>query len=128
MNSILQRLDRLSDLFLSPAARKVVEHSLVRVSLTLFLLHAAVYAVHELGWLPFQMPESLFGHPLHILYTPFSAILVAEVYLLVYHLPSSFARSMGKQLEIVSLIEIRSVLRKMQQIFNYYASSARNTR
>lgn len=113
LNFILQRLDRLSDLFLSPAARKAVEHSLVRISLTLFLLHAALYAVHELGWLPFQMPESLFGHPLHILYTPFSAILVAEVYLLVYHLPSSFARSMGKQLEIVSLIEIRSVFRDL---------------
>ena len=69
MTPILQRLDRLSDLLLSPAARKVVEHSLVRISLTLFLLHAALYAVHEAGWLPFQMPESLFGHPLHIPYT-----------------------------------------------------------
>ena len=38
---------------------------------------------------------------------------MAEVYLLVYHLPSSFARSMGKQLEIVSLIEIRSVFRDL---------------
>ena len=50
------------------------------------------------------------------MYTPFSAILVAEVYLLVYHLPSSFARSMGKQLEIVSLIEIRSVFRDLSAL------------
>ena len=103
MNAVLQLLDRLADILLSPAARKAVEHGLVRISIVLFLLHAALYGVHELGWLPFQMPESLFGHPLHILYTPFSAILVAEVYLLVYHLPSSFARSMGKQLEIISV-------------------------
>ena len=100
-------------MLLSPAARKAVEHSLVRISIVLFLLHAVLFAIHEAGWLPFRMPESLFGHPLHILYTPFSAILVAEVYLLVYHLPSSFARSMGKQLEIVSLIEIRSVFRDL---------------
>ena len=113
MNTVLRQLDRLVDLLLSPAARKVVEHSLVRISIVLFLLHAVLFAIHEAGWLPFRMPESLFGHPLHILYTPFSAILVAEVYLLVYHLPSSFARSMGKQLEIVSLIEIRSVFRDL---------------
>lgn len=113
MNTVLRQLDRLADLLLSPAARKVVEHSLVRISIVLFLLHAVLFAIHEAGWLPFRMPESLFGHPLHILYTPFSAILVAEVYLLVYHLPSSFARSMGKQLEIVSLIEIRSVFRDL---------------
>ena len=84
--------------------------------MVLFLLHCILFAMHEAGWLPFRMPESLFGHPLHILYTPFSAILVAEVYLLVFHLPSSFARSMGKQLEIVSLIEIRSVFRDLSAL------------
>ena len=113
MNAVLRQLDRLADVLLSPTARKAVEHGLVRISLVLFLLHAVLFVMHEAGWLPFSMPESLFGHPLHILYTPFSAILVAEVYLLVYHLPSSFARSMGKQLEIVSLIEIRSVFRDL---------------
>ena len=79
-------LDRTADLILSPKARKGVEHVLVQLALGLFILHLLLYVVHEAGWLPFRMPESLFGHPLHILYTPFSAILVAEVYLLVYHL------------------------------------------
>lgn len=116
MKSILQFLDRLAELILSPAARKAVEHALVQLALGLFLLHLLLFLVHEAGWLPFPMPESLFGHPLHVLYTPFSAILVAEVYLLVYHLPSSFARSMGKQLEIVSLIEIRSVFRDLSAL------------
>lgn len=113
MKNILLSLDRIAEFILSPKARKAVEHSLVQLALGLFLLHLLLYLVHEAGWLPFPMPESLFGHPLHVLYTPFSAILVAEVYLLVYHLPSSFARSMGKQLEIVSLIEIRSVFRDL---------------
>jgi hypothetical protein len=116
VKSILQFLDRLAELILSPAARKAVEHALVQLALGLFLLHLLLFLVHEAGWLPFPMPESLFGHPLHVLYTPFSAILVAEVYLLVYHLPSSFARSMGKQLEIVSLIEIRSVFRDLSAL------------
>ncbi len=113
MNILLHRLDRLAELILSPASKKAVEHILVQLALGLFFLHLLLFGIHEAGWLPFPMPESLFGHPLHVLYTPFSAILVAEVYLLVYHLPSSFARSMGKQLEIVSLIEIRSVFKDL---------------
>lgn len=116
LNTILRPLDRLADFLLSASARKAVEHGLVRASMVLFLLHCILFAMHEAGWLPFRMPESLFGHPLHILYTPFSAILVAEVYLLVFHLPSSFARSMGKQLEIISLIEIRSVFRDLSAL------------
>ncbi|MDA8901321.1 hypothetical protein N9I92_00620, partial [bacterium] len=116
MNTFLRPLDRLADFLLSASARKAVEHGLVRASMVLFLLHCILFVMHEAGWLPFRMPESLFGHPLHILYTPFSAILVAEVYLLVFHLPSSFARSMGKQLEIVSLIEIRSVFRDLSAL------------
>lgn len=113
VNTLSRTLDRTADLILSPSTKKAVELALVQLALGLFLLHLLLYFVHEAGWLPFPMPESLFGHPLHVLYTPFSAILVAEVYLLVYHLPSSFARSMGKQLEIVSLIEIRSVFRDL---------------
>jgi hypothetical protein len=113
VNILSRTLDRTADLILSPSTKKAVELALVQLALGLFLLHLVLYLVHEAGWLPFPMPESLFGHPLHVLYTPFSAILVAEVYLLVYHLPSSFARSMGKQLEIVSLIEIRSVFRDL---------------
>jgi len=113
MSALQYRLDRLAEIILSPSTKKVVEHTLVRIALVLFFLHLLIFGIHEAGWLPFPMPESLFGHPLHVLYTPFSAILVAEVYLLVYHLPSSFARSMGKQLEIVSLIEIRSVFKDL---------------
>ena len=105
MNFIL-RLDRLSDLFLSPAARKAVEHSLVRISLTLFLLHAALYAVHE--WVKRLPDAGCCSVTLHILYTPFSAILVAEVYLLVYHLLVVCPVD-GQTARNRPLIEIRSV-------------------
>ena len=35
MNSVLRLLDRLADVLLSPAARKAVEHGLVRISIVL---------------------------------------------------------------------------------------------
>lgn len=116
MTRFLLLLDHIADRILGPSARKAVEQGLVRLALGLFILHLLLFLLHSAGWLPFPMPESLFGHPLHVLYTPFSVILVAEVYLLVYHLPASFARSMGKQLEIVSLIEIRSVFKDLSAL------------
>ncbi len=96
---------------LNPKVRRKVEGSLVTTALVLFALHLALYgaqAVWDLG-----LPDSLFAHPLQTLYTPFSVILIAEVYLLVYYLPTSFARSLGKQVEIVALIEIRSVFKDL---------------
>ena len=97
---------------LNPAMRQMIERFLVTCALVLFLLHLALYAGNEVFiW---NLPESLFGHPLATLYTPFSVILIAEVYLLIYYLPTSFARSLGKQIEIVALIEIRSVFKSLE--------------
>ena len=97
---------------LNPAMRQMIERFLVTCALVLFLLHLAIYAGNEV--FTWNLPESLFGHPLATLYTPFSVILIAEVYLLIYYLPTSFARSLGKQIEIVASIEIRSVFKSLE--------------
>lgn len=103
-----------SELILSDAMRRRIERSLVVVALTLFLIHLSLYALqHFLEW---NWQTAYFSHPLQTLYTPFSAILIAEVYLLIHYLPTSFARSMGKQMEIVALIEIRSVFKDVEFI------------
>lgn len=94
---------------LAESTRSRVERGLVGLALGMFILHLVLYGVNlifELNW-----HEAYFSHPLQTLYTPFSAILVAEVYLLIHYLPTSFARSMGKQMEIIALIEIRSVFK-----------------
>lgn len=97
---------------LNPNMRGIIERFLVSCALVLFLMHLALYAGNEIfSW---SLPESLFSHPLATLYTPFSVILIAEVYLLIYYLPTSFARSLGKQIEIVALIEIRSVFKTLE--------------
>ena len=96
---------------LNAEVRRRVEGYLVTTALVLFGLHLALYGAHAIWGL--GLPDSLFAHPLQTLYTPFSVILIAEVYLLVYYLPTSFARSLGKQIEIVALIEIRSVFKDL---------------
>lgn len=99
---------------LRPQFRHRLESLLVTLALVLFGVHLGLFAcnrVWSLGW-----ESELFNSALQAMYTPFSVILIAEVYLLVYYLPTSFARSLGKQLEIVALIEIRSVFKSLDQI------------
>tara|TARA_Y100000385_G_scaffold289320_1_gene358392 strand:+ start:517 stop:1377 length:861 start_codon:yes stop_codon:yes gene_type:complete len=107
---------------LNPGMRRNIERFLVTCALTLFLVHLALFAGNELFM--WGLPESLFSHPLATLYTPFSVILIAEVYLLIYYLPTSFARSLGKQIEIVALIEIRSVFKNLDDTSSWPWESA----
>ena len=104
-------LFKLAQRTLNPDVRRRVEAVLVTTALVLFGLHLALYGMHAIWGM--GLPDSLFSHPLQTLYTPFSVILIAEVSLLVYYLPTSFARSLGKQVEIVALIEIRSVFKDL---------------
>ena len=99
---------------LQPKFRHRLEGVLVTLALVLFGVHLGLFAcnrIWSLGW-----ESELFNSALQAMYTPFSVILIAEVYLLVYYLPTSFARSLGKQIEIVALIEIRSVFKSLDQI------------
>ena len=110
-------LASLAKSILNPSVRRKVEHNLVTLALVMFCVHLGLYGLGRFGAL--TLPVSLFSHPLQSLYTPFSIILVAEVYLLVYYLPTSFARSLGKQIEIVALIEIRSVFKDLDTTSNW---------
>jgi hypothetical protein len=86
----------------------------VTLALILFAVHLGLFAANRIWDLGLE--SSLFNSALQALYTPFSVILIAEVYLLVYYLPTSFARSLGKQIEIVALIEIRSVFKSLDEM------------
>jgi hypothetical protein len=107
----------LAERVFHPTVRRRLEHGLVTLALGTFILHLALYGLGTIfGW---NLPPALFSHPLAALYTPFSIILIAEVYLLIYYLPTSFARSLGKQVEIVALIEIRSVFKDLDTTSNW---------
>ena len=111
------QLERVARRMLDSGVRRRVESSLVTVALTLFAVHLGLYGLQS--FVDLGLPSSLFSQPLQTLYTPFSVILIAEVYLLVYYLPTSFARSLGKQVEIVALIEIRSVFKDLDTTSNW---------
>jgi hypothetical protein len=61
-------------------------------------------------------PSNLLKNPIAAIYTPFSFILVYEVYLLVYYLPKSTSIYISKQYEIIALIIIRRLFKDLSAL------------
>lgn len=102
-------LERLYQLFLSDTTRKHSEVAIIRVAIASFMVHLAIILMSTQGWFGLSIESSLFTNPISAIYTPFSFILIYEVYLLVYYLPKSISRYIGKQYEIITLILIRRI-------------------
>ena len=61
-------------------------------------------------------PSNLLTNPIAAIYTPFSFILVYEVYLLIYYLPKSTSIYISKQYEIIALIIIRRLFKDLSDL------------
>ena len=58
----------------------------------------------------------MFDSYLDSLYTPFSIFLAYEVYELIRTIPESFTNSIGKQFEIITLLVVRDILKRLSDI------------
>ncbi len=77
--------------------------------ITAFIVHFVTIMAIEFGLLESKyFPQNLFGHPFSALFSPFSILLVYEVYLLVFYLRRSYTKSVSKQMEIMALILLRN--------------------
>ncbi|WP_210521677.1 hypothetical protein [Hymenobacter terricola] len=92
---------------LSAQTKKRAERAVLGIAIAGFLVHLALIGAVEVGLLVVPAPTELLRNPIAAIYTPFSFILVYEVYLLVYYLPRSITTYVGKQYEIITLILIR---------------------
>ncbi len=112
----LQRaLDKLNELFLSEKSKKKIEHVILILAIISFIVH--LLFIYFAEFLPFLNPDSpLLGSPIAAVYTPFSFILIYEVYLLVYYLPRSITTYVSKQYEIISLIIIRRLFKDLANL------------
>ena len=66
--------------------------------------------------LPVSAEAELLTNSIAAVYTPFSFVLVYEVYLLVYYLPQSITTYISKQYEIITLIIIRRLFKDLATI------------
>ena len=109
-------LNKLFILFLSRVAKEKFEHFILRVAIFSFIIHLGLIYINSLGFLDLAQQSELLVHPISAIYTPFSFILVYEVYLLIYYLPKSITTYLVKQYEIVLLIIIRRLFKDLSHI------------
>ena len=105
-------MNRLHECLLGDRTDVRVRSFFLWLALIGFGVHLALWAAFSLGL--FDFPESmepLFRSPLISLYTPFSILLVYEVYELIQVLHHSFSRSMIKQFEVTALIVVRDAIK-----------------
>jgi multisubunit Na+/H+ antiporter MnhB subunit len=109
----------LSKLFLamlSSEAKKTVEKVILFISIISFIIHLVLIYLVKYQLIDFITDTSLFKSPIAAIYTPFSFILIYEVYLLVYYIPKSVTTYVSKQYEIITLIVIRRIFKDLSNL------------
>ena len=106
-------LQSLFQKFLSNETRKKSERVILVIAITSFLIHLLIIFLVDMGLVTVGDESSLFRNPIAAIYTPFSFILLYEVYLLIYYLPRSITTYVIKQYEIITLIIIRRIFKDL---------------
>lgn len=101
---------------LSEKTQVKVEKVILYIAIFSFLIHLSVIYIGKLNGNIFLENSGLFENPISAIYTPFSFILIYEVYLLIYYLPRSFTTYITKQYEIITLIIIRKLFKDLSSI------------
>jgi hypothetical protein len=102
--------------FLSEKVKEKSEIIIIYVAIISFLMHLAIIGLVNLDIIMIADNSRLLSNPTSAIYTPFSFILIYEVYLLLYYLPKSTAIYIGKQYEIIALIVIRRIFKDLSHI------------
>lgn len=105
---------KITEKLLSSEIKERSERLILTISIISYICHLIlIFLVHR-GYL--QIDSKLFNNPIAAIYTPFSFILVYEVYLLVFFLPKSITTYIGKQYEIITLIVIRRIFKDISNL------------
>lgn len=109
-------LHRMYDLLLSERARHKIERVILFIAIVSFIVHLCLIYLVNLGIIPTSDGSALLDNAISAIYTPFSFILIYEVYLLVYYLPKSITTYIRKQYEIITLIIIRRLFKDLSTL------------
>ncbi|MBT8206486.1 MAG: hypothetical protein KJO20_14035 [Eudoraea sp.] len=109
-------IDYLYRKMLSEQTKRKSERVIITVAIISFLLHLGLIGINEVGNLNIWPDSDLLKSPIAAIYTPFSFILIYEVYLLVYYLPKSISQYISKQYEIITLVVIRRIFKDLANL------------
>lgn len=108
---------RAFDLSMGGSAEEFVRRVAIVLAVVGFVAHLALWALHSAGIIFIGTDAAeLVNSPLSALYTPFSILLVYEVYQLIRTVPDSFSSSVGKQYEVATLLVVRDILKRLSEI------------
>ena len=101
---------------LSDKTRTTTEKIILNIALLSFFVHLLIIYLLKFNVIEFSSDTELLNNPISAIYTPFSFILIYEVYLLIYYLPKSFTTYITKQYEIITLIIIRKLFNDLSSL------------
>ena len=117
MNLFYLTFEKIFSIVFAPKIQKIIEKVILLLAALGFVTHLGLIFLKAQGIVFFSplYPE-LFNDPISAIYTPFSLILIYEIYLLLFYLPRSFTSCVSKQFEIISLIVIRKIFKDIPQM------------
>jgi hypothetical protein len=116
MTTLKMNISNLYEFFLSNEVKIKSEKYIIYIAIISFILHLVLISLVNLDIINIKDTTKLLNNPISAIYTPFSFILIYEVYLLVYYLPKSTTIYLGKQYEIISLIIIRRIFKDLSNL------------
>jgi len=125
--NVYNRIDFLFDRVFSQKNQKNIERYTLILSMIGFIVHLLLILGNKYELLNIAKDAQLLQDPIAAIYTPFSIILVYEIYLLIFYLPRSFTTAVSKQFEIISLIIIRRIfgdIPKIELNVNWFENEA----
>ena len=109
-------LEKFYQKLLSRKTKEKSERVILWIALVSFVIHLLMIGLIHFNLISINEPSNLLKNPIAAIYTPFSFILVYEVYLLIYYLPKSTSTYISKQYEIIALIIIRRLFKDLSDI------------
>jgi len=109
-------LENLYQKFLSKRTKDTGEQFILWIALVSFIIHLVIIGLLHFNLITINIQSNLLKNPIAAIYTPFSFILVYEVYLLIYYLPKSTSTYISKQYEIIALIIIRRLFKDLSDL------------
>ena len=109
-------LEKLYQKLLSKKTKERSEQVILWIALASFIIHLLIIGLINFNIISINEPSNLLKNPIAAIYTPFSFILVYEVYLLIYYLPNSTSTYISKQYEIIALIIIRRLFKDLSNL------------
>ena len=112
----MKKIKLLYQNLLSEKTKKRSERVILLIAIASFLIHLLIIYLVDFSIISLNNPSDLLKNPTAAIYTPFSFILVYEVYLLIHYLPKSITTYISKQYEIITLIIIRRLFKDLSNL------------